>query len=419
MDGAIAKVTLAMIVPGVVSVFGVAFLCAWLVDRNRTYLLLLAIACAISALASVSQILGVPSADGPNALVSGLLYATATLLGAQGILLRSERALPLVFVVAVLPAFCFLLWYFSYVDRSLIARVYVMNFGVGMILLIATLRLTLLLAGRITDKILFWMLLAYALHFFPRTLLTIGFTAPQGGHEGFANSLFWQTLHLSMTVLGSGVGLAVLAAVVAEMIEDLRSERDTDHLTGILNRRGFEAAVSLALRDRAPTMASLIVCDVDHFKSINDRYGHTVGDGVLQEFGAVLRRTARKDDIIGRIGGEEFAVYLRNATLPEAYECAERLRRAIAQTVFSALNRQQVTASFGVATVRRSTGWEELYAVADGRLYRAKQSGRNRTMAEDGLDEMWSSTAKSESEVKIAHYGEKADAIIRVRRVDR
>lgn len=417
MDGVVVKVTLAMIIPGIVVVFGVAFLCAWLIDRKRTYLLLLAVASFASGLGSTSQILGLPSADGPNALVSGFFYTAAALTAAQGMLLRSEKALPVVVLVGVLAGFCFLLWYFYYVDRSLITRVYIMNFGGGLILLIAALRLRHLAAGRITDKVMFWMLLAFALHFFPRTLLTIGFTAPQGGREGFANSLFWQTLHLSMTVLGSGLGLAILAAAVADVMEDLRAERDSDQLTGILNRRGFEAAVASALRDRQPKMISLILGDIDHFKSINDRFGHAVGDVVLRDVAAVLQRTAREGAIIGRYGGEEFAVFLRDSTFPETFECAERLRAALEQTVFPALAGRQLTASFGVAMTRRFSRWSELYTNADTGLYRAKRSGRNRTMAGDGLDQAWSAYAMPLG--GIADAGRNGDETIRDRRTGR
>lgn len=399
MDGAVVRVTLALVVPGIVSVFGVAFLCAWLVDRNRTYLVLLAVACAAFALAATSVILAVPPDAGPNAVVSGFFYTAAVLAAAQGMLLRSERALPLIVIVAVLAASCLLLWYFYYIHRSLITRVYILNFGAGLILLTTALRLKHLSAGRLTDRVLFWTLLAFALQFFPRTLLTIGFSAPQGGREGFANSSFWQAFQLSLAVFGSGLCLAILAAAVADVIESLRSERDIDHLTGVLNRGGFEAAVSSSLRGHEPTTASLILCDVDHFKSINDNFGHAAGDAVLREVGALLRRNARKGDVIGRLGGEEFAVFLPHAALPDAFACGERMRLAIAQTVFTPLDRRWVTASFGVATTGQFSAWEELYTIADAQLYRAKRSGRNRTIAGDGPETTWSATATLETDL--------------------
>lgn len=387
MDGAVIRVILASIVPGVFSVFGVAFLCAWLLDRNRIYLVLLAISCVTFALAEITQILGWPVAEGPNILVAGFLYTVAALASAQGMLLRSDRALPLVVVVAVIAVACLLLWYFYYVDRSLLIRVYIMNFGCGLIMLTAALRLRSLLAGRITDKVLFWTLLAFALQCFPRTLLTIGFSTPQGGREGFWTSFFWLILQLSLAVFGTALVIAILAAAVSDVIEDLRAERDIDYLTGILNRRGFEAAVSACLKDRQLTTASLILSDADDFKSINDTYGHAVGDNVLREFGALLQRIAREGDIIGRLGGEEFAVFLRDTALPDAFVCAERMRLALAQTAFPALKRGQLTASFGVAATGRFSSWEELYTIADARLYRAKRLGRNRTVATEGLGE--------------------------------
>jgi diguanylate cyclase (GGDEF)-like protein len=380
MDPAIVRITLSLIGPGILVVFGIAFASAWLIDRKRNYLLLLAGACMLFAMGAASQILHCPVDIGLNAMVSGALYTTAVLMAVEGVLLRSERSLGLGANIAIFVVFWGLLWYFFYVDRNLIARIYIQNFGYGIILLVAAYRLSGLAGGRLGDRILFWSLLAFGLHFFPRTILTIGFSEPIDPAV-FENSVFWQALHLSLAVLGSGFALAILAASVADVIDDLRHERDIDHLTGILNRRGFEDAIATAVRRSGSVTASLILCDIDHFKSINDAHGHEVGDRVLQEIAKVLVRTKRKRDVVGRVGGEEFAIFLSDTDGTEAYECAERFRTAISEANFShVVDRARITASFGIAT---ATGgrWKHLYKSADNRLYEAKRSGRNRTVA--------------------------------------
>ena len=382
MSGSTVRITLSLIAPGILSVFAFAFVAAWLYDRSRNYLLLLAIACGLFAIGATSQILYWPRDTGLNAMVSGAFYTLAVLAAVEGVLLRSGRQLGLMADFAIFAAFSGLLWYFFYVDRNLIARIYVQNFGYGLLLVMAAIRLSRLRKGRPVDRILFWTLLAFGLHFMPRTLLTVGFSAPAGEYA-FSNSVFWQTLQLSLAVLGTALAMAILAAAVSDLIDDLRHERDVDLLTGLFNRRGFEARISPLLR-RNPPSASLVLCDVDHFKSVNDTFGHDVGDGVLKEIGSVLRRSARKEDIIGRLGGEEFAVFLPGASLSEAYECAERLRLAIARSSFAALtDRNGATASFGAAALREAGSWEVLYKLADNRLYRAKRAGRNRTVATD------------------------------------
>jgi diguanylate cyclase (GGDEF)-like protein len=126
------------------------------------------------------------------------------------------------------------------------------------------------------------------------------------------------------------------------------------------------------------------LCDVDNFKSINDSHGHDVGDSVLREVGRVLRKSARKGDIVGRLGGEEFAVFLPDTSAEEAYECSERLRVAIEENSFAALEgARRLTASFGVGTFRSNDAWSSLYKRVDARLYEAKRTGRNRTIAHE------------------------------------
>jgi diguanylate cyclase (GGDEF)-like protein len=381
MDGVIVRKTLELISPGILLVFGVAFVCAWLIDRKRSYLLLLASACVLFAFGAVSQILGWPSGVGPNAVVSGALYTSAVIAVCEGILLRSGKRLGLGIDAAILAAFTLLLAYFYYGDRSLIARIYIQNFGYGIILFVAAARLSPLMQGRYVDRVLFWILLAFALHFFPRTVLTIGLSAPVDP-AAFASSVFWQALQLSLGVLGTGLALAILAAAVADIMDDLRQERDVDMLTGTLNRRGFEDRMSANLPKSRSGAASLILCDIDRFKRINDTHGHDVGDAVLRDVGRILRGSSRKGDIVGRLGGEEFAVFLPGTTPEEAYECAERLRAEIERNRFAALNgAEQVTASFGVGTLDSGDSWQSLYKRVDARLYEAKRTGRNRTIA--------------------------------------
>lgn len=380
MDGTVVRVTLSLIGPSIMLVFGLAFAGAWSIDRRRPYLLLLALTCLLFTLGAVSQILYWPRDTGANAMVSGTLYTAAVLLAAQAILLRSGRAVPWSWYPVLLAGFMALMAYFFYVDRNLLARVYIQNFGYGLILLAAALRLRTVPSERHVDRILFWVLLAFALHFFPRTLMTMGFAAPVG-ERPFANSVFWQTLQLSLAVLGAGLALAIFAAAFSDLLEDVRRERNTDPLTGTLNRRGFDDAVAAKLKKVAGP-ASLVVCDVDHFKRINDLHGHDAGDAVLRMLGRLLLDSAGIEDAVGRFGGEEFVVFLPATGLQDATARAERLRAAVAGHPFPHLqDGEMVTASFGVAELRPGEPWESLFKRADTCLYAAKNGGRNRTVA--------------------------------------
>jgi diguanylate cyclase (GGDEF)-like protein len=178
--------------------------------------------------------------------------------------------------------------------------------------------------------------------------------------------------------------LAAVAIENRQVHNELERQAHSDYLTGLYNRRRFLeiAEKELARTIRYHSNLSILMLDVDHFKLVNDTYGHKVGDLVLQRLSAVCRATLRDVDIIGRIGGEEFAVLLPETGCEQAMEAAERLRDAIA-TAKVALNDGlplHFTVSLGVATFTESgTNIDMLLNQADQALYQAKNTGRNRT----------------------------------------
>ena len=171
--------------------------------------------------------------------------------------------------------------------------------------------------------------------------------------------------------------LVSLSVAKARAHERLLALATTDPLTSLSNRRSFrdrlEAECARSVRGGIPLGLALV--NLDHFKRVNDTYGHQVGDAVLCETARRLRRCARREDVVARVGGEEFAWILPEAALDAALEAAERLRRRIAEAAFPVVGR--VTASIGVA-VLGAGGPDDLYRDADRALYRAKDAGRDR-----------------------------------------
>jgi diguanylate cyclase (GGDEF)-like protein len=160
----------------------------------------------------------------------------------------------------------------------------------------------------------------------------------------------------------------------------------TDPLTGAANRRHFIEA-SLGEIDRARRFdrpVSFLMLDADHFKAINDTYGHAAGDAALQGLFATIRSVSRKADIWGRLGGEEFGALLVETDLPDAVQFAERLRQTIAQsTIHHDGVDIRMTVSIGVTSVLKDgDGLDGAFKLADALMYRAKQSGRNRVASE-------------------------------------
>lgn len=150
----------------------------------------------------------------------------------------------------------------------------------------------------------------------------------------------------------------------------LRELADTDPLTGLLNRRAFVARI---LSDDVPKQ--LIILDVDHFKAVNDCFGHSVGDDVLLHLAMLLNGNCPDDAIIGRIGGEEFAVATRADRTPGL---AETLRRTVEDSDFPHGLHQTVSIGVALGSLTDEAGWQEVYSQADSALYSAKHRGRNR-----------------------------------------
>jgi diguanylate cyclase (GGDEF)-like protein len=160
---------------------------------------------------------------------------------------------------------------------------------------------------------------------------------------------------------------------------------EIDPLTRLYNRRYFfnKAAVELARSIRYEHELSLIIVDADHFKKINDTYGHIIGDHVLVTLANIFRETLRPSDIPCRFGGEEFCILLPETGLIEAHQAAERLRSSIGSTIFE-IDGLCLTCSFGIATLKKTdTEISKLVSRADEALYKAKNSGRNTIVLSD------------------------------------
>jgi diguanylate cyclase len=162
----------------------------------------------------------------------------------------------------------------------------------------------------------------------------------------------------------------------------LREVASTDGLTGCLNRGAFTRVIDKFLELRGagkPPAGALLVIDADHFKSINDRFGHHCGDEALKLIAAAIRASLRKDDCLGRLGGEEFGVFLPDADLAQASLVAERIRKMVNAVDFIANGEPcDLSVSVGGAAFARRISFGDLFRIADERLYAAKNTGRDR-----------------------------------------
>lgn len=177
-------------------------------------------------------------------------------------------------------------------------------------------------------------------------------------------------------------------ADVQNLIRDLHRGATLDSLTNVLNRRSFmrrlEEEFAVTQRHRNPNCVAIL--DIDHFKSVNDTHGHPAGDAVIQGLASILQQSMRTEDLVGRYGGEEFVLLVRQTPMNGAMMMLERLRAVISELAFpvptpDGPRELTVTVSMGVADLTTSSSAQAAVALADQALYRAKQGGRNRVCA--------------------------------------
>ena len=209
--------------------------------------------------------------------------------------------------------------------------------------------------------------------------------------DGFAmigTAVFTVLAMLVSMLLGRVLEASHRRAFLLEM--ELQREARTDPLTALDNRRAMQERGPLELKraSRAGVPVALILCDIDHFKAINDRHGHETGDAVLRSVAGTLRAALRETDLLSRWGGEEFLALLADTDVRRAAEIAERMRASVEATSLLGIA-DRATISIGIATRQEvgdvTTAWEALVKEADEQLYRAKSAGRNRVVAQESV----------------------------------
>jgi len=350
----------------------------WIITRHG-YMLGLALSCLLAVVAGVTQVLPWLPSFGASIVLSNILYATAVMIGAESVLRRSALRIGMPWNVLYVAGVGAVVTYFYFVIPNFHARVYATHLPAGLLFLGVAYALRGLRRGPVWERVLFWAAVIYALEFFPRAILSSRHV-PADTMSAFADPVYWQILQYSSTVVAAGFVLSVVVAALFDHVEDLRRDRDLDRLTGVLNRRGFEERTEALMRSQG-TGCTLVLCDLDHFKRINDTYGHSMGDRVLGIVGGILRARAREQDLVGRIGGEEFAVMLPDGGTDEAGRLVSRLQEELAATRFPLPpDAAPIAASLGIAERTRGESLLALFDRADAALYRAKTGGRNRAV---------------------------------------
>lgn len=192
---------------------------------------------------------------------------------------------------------------------------------------------------------------------------------------------------LSAAFLSITMNLSLVIALVEHMVSTAKKAAFMDHLTSLANRPRLESVMESEMNRsrRTGRPYSVMICDIDHFKKVNDTFGHFNGDKVLVNVAEMLSKTARNLDTVGRLGGEEFCIILPDTDMQGAVAAADRFRERVHETQTKiGAKKLRVTISIGVATYYNAhENWLEMLARADAALYNAKLNGRNRVEASD------------------------------------
>ncbi|MER9104758.1 GGDEF domain-containing protein [Mesorhizobium sp. M0848] len=244
------------------------------------------------------------------------------------------------------------------------------------------------------DRILMAVLAASGLQFASKPFIAHALGGWGANPQAYLQSNYALVSQSLGTVFALALALLMLAILVRDVLAEVTSKSETDTLSRLLNRGGFtrhaELAVLGAMRQGVPV--ALVIADLDHFKSVNDSFGHASGDRVIEIFAGFLREAAAAHHVAGRIGGEEFAIILPGTNLAAARLFAEGTRSAFGGLPIDGLPADnRCTASFGVAELHPSEDFADLMRRADQALYQAKNAGRDCVRVSAGPAGNWSS----------------------------
>lgn len=305
-----------------------------------------------------------------------------------GLILRAGRKPPYVAISAIASVSVLLVFVFSLIGISVLVRVGMAQFSSAALLLIALFyarhRFTTL-----TDRAVIAIMATNSVLLCVQPFIVWYMIGLPSANAEYDTSGLFMTMGMITTLFTVCAAMLLVREYIILIIEDLKFTANRDKLTGLLNRRGFEdeAMESLIAQTRTTQFqVAIILFDIDHFKLINDTYGHGIGDDILRGLGNLLSAHKGKDGVAARLGGEEFVLAIPAVSLEAACAQAELLRERVArQTCYDDATEVKCTASFGVSLCQPGEPFACAIARADEALYGAKQTGRNQVKSEADL----------------------------------
>ncbi|QKV19970.1 GGDEF domain-containing protein [Oricola thermophila] len=359
----------------VFAVFAVAFVLIWRHVRDTMPVRHFALAFFLGACATFADFMRASMPPVVALHVLNLLYLAMEIVFVSAVYRLYDSAVPCRFLAFLSVFGAAGLSWFILVDDNIAARLVIMNGGGALATILPAFALRQRMVRPI-DRVLQAALVVIGLCIGARAGIVL--LAGPGGmtNENYAQSMTALSLHFILVLSALTIAIILFVMTGMQIVKRLTRASETDPLTGVLNRRGLETRLPALAESRAGH--AVVMADIDHFKHINDRFGHEAGDAVIRLFARILAGTLRESDVVVRWGGEEFLVVLRDADVPTARRFAEAVRIVFGEEAPAIVGGREVTASFGIAAWDGRQAISTISHLADKALYRAKRGGRNR-----------------------------------------
>ncbi|WP_158085708.1 GGDEF domain-containing protein [Henriciella aquimarina] len=356
------------------------FLCFWYYNRQDKATLAFAVAFAFGAIGFTLNHFVLAKDTLANAITHNTFYAAGLYLLLDGIHRAFSKKMPVLILAAIGTSSVVGATIIQASPAELSQRILWINTLQGCMFVVSAFSLWGIWKRNWTGATTYAALLLCTLN--AMTLAPYNIIRSMITPETFFQTVYWGTMNVISTLSLLAMGGSLIAVCVMQRLNALREDAERDFLTGLKTRRAFEEAARQYCANRSGDIAaSLILIDIDHFKLINDEYGHAAGDAVISAFGTFLMRQTRSSDLAGRMGGEEFCLLLPGTDMLGARQLAIRLKRTLADLSLAQLpDHANITASFGVAELGARTLFEDAYPMADAALYAAKTRGRDRVV---------------------------------------
>lgn len=354
-----------------------AMLLAWSSDRKQKSLLYMAVGIFLTTAALSIQSVLSPLSVQKYAIYTAVFYLGGAWLAGLSIAFKFGAN----FHTPTAVVLCFItmlgIYYYSHEQPSLTTRAYILSFGLGALHILPAFNILKSKEQKdIIDAYLYWCYLLFSVYTVLRPLTLLIFEQMQ--ISDLTKSIYWFVTLLGSILFCMVFAFLLLASSIRNTLRKLHVERDHDALTHLLNRRAFEEAVAKILPTGASQTGTVLMADIDHFKTINDTWGHDLGDQALRNVAQCLQQAIRQTDLAARFGGEEFVLLLPDTDTDVARQIGQRIQRKLADVALLLPDQRKLTISMGISPLHAHENFYDALKRADHALYQAKNAGRDR-----------------------------------------